>query len=420
VHALLVASKDPVAAEIQAALEDLLVVEVGPPADKGSVAYYRNATFCRLVQLGSKRAVERYARAYELGLRASSHLELTPRLFVPSAQYRGLAWLCTPAKDDPPARLHRVGYDDATAARIFELVLKANHPDAWTDAVGCAKTLDRLPLAVAEKLAELSLDAPETLASGQGVRSAFEHPVLQHLLRSRSARTWWYLQELAKRGRTQLVGGALGGLDPMPAEAKPVLETLLESPDSITVALEGLAKLGATDTVERAIGLLAHEREQVRLGALYTLVNLDKARARREIGALAGDKAWSVRKAFADLAGVLGDEAFVPALLRLLRDDTQPVREAAKASLDRIRFLVEQDAFWAKLKKQGGGDAPSAAEALLEKARKDQPKPTRLMAIDSLGTLGVAETLPFLIDLCSDGDREIAEHAAAAVKRINR
>ena len=43
-----------------------------------------------------------------------------------------------------------------------------------------------------------------------------------------------------------------------------------------------------------------------------------------------------------------------------------------------------------------------------------------LMAIRSLGTLGVPEALPFLIRSSQDGDEEIAAAAKAAVAAINR
>ncbi len=43
----------------------------------------------------------------------------------------------------------------------------------------------------------------------------------------------------------------------------------------------------------------------------------------------------------------------------------------------------------------------------------------RVAAIASLGTLGVPETLPFLIELMEDGDAEVAAAASAAVQRIN-
>ena len=56
----------------------------------------------------------------------------------------------------------------------------------------------------------------------------------------------------------------------------------------------------------------------------------------------------------------------------------------------------------------------------MKQAAAGQPKATRLVAIESLGTLGVAETLPVLIQFMGDGDAEVAAAAKGAVARINR
>jgi HEAT repeat protein len=76
------------------------------------------------------------------------------------------------------------------------------------------------------------------------------------------------------------------------------------------------------------------------------------------------------------------------------------------------------EAFWAKLAKDSGLSATSAAEALVQQAQSGDRK-VRLAAIDSLGTLAVPETLPVLIRLMQDQDAEVATRAGAAVQRIN-
>ncbi len=67
-----------------------------------------------------------------------------------------------------------------------------------------------------------------------------------------------------------------------------------------------------------------------------------------------------------------------------------------------------------------GLDATSAAEALIRKAREG-PKEQRLLALQSLGTLGVAETLPFLLELVSgaETDPDLVAAARAAIEKIN-
>jgi hypothetical protein len=166
--------------------------------------------------------------------------------------------------------------------------------------------------------------------------------------------------------------------------------------------------------------LLAHEREQVRLGApRYTLVNIDKARAaRREIGALAGDKAWSVRKAFADLAGGSGTRRSSPPCCACC--GRHPAGARGRQSLARPHPLPRRAGrVLGKLKKQGGGTRLRRRRRSREGA-EGPAETTRLMAIDLARHARVAETLPFLIDLCSDGTARSPSTRRPPVKRINR
>ena len=62
----------------------------------------------------------------------------------------------------------------------------------------------------------------------------------------------------------------------------------------------------------------------------------------------------------------------------------------------------------------------SAAAALIDQAKPaNNDKATRLLAIRSLGTLGAAEALPFLIAWTKDDDAEIAKAALEATTAIN-
>ena len=113
------------------------------------------------------------------------------------------------------------------------------------------------------------------------------------------------------------------------------------------------------------------------------------------------------------------DPSLVPDVLPLLRHENEEIREAAQATLDAIDYYVTQERRWKRLLAAGGLDAPSAAEALITQAGADQPKEVRLLALESLGTLAVAETLPFLIGLVQDDDAEIAAAARAAIRRVH-
>lgn len=111
------------------------------------------------------------------------------------------------------------------------------------------------------------------------------------------------------------------------------------------------------------------------------------------------------------------DKSHVPLFLECLRDPSEKVREAAQKALREIEFYVEQTERWQRIGRAGGLEATSAAEALLEQARKGD-KPTRLLALGSLGALAVAETLPVLIEMAKDQDPEIAAAARAAVLQV--
>ncbi|HGY90674.1 MAG TPA: HEAT repeat domain-containing protein, partial [Planctomycetes bacterium] len=82
-------------------------------------------------------------------------------------------------------------------------------------------------------------------------------------------------------------------------------------------------------------------------------------------------------------------------------------------------FYFDQKERWERWMKGVGLDAGSAADALLQQAAPDQDKEIRLAAIRSLGTLGVAETLPLLIRFMQEKDEDIARAAREAVERIN-
>lgn len=109
----------------------------------------------------------------------------------------------------------------------------------------------------------------------------------------------------------------------------------------------------------------------------------------------------------------------VPALLHLLQDREQHVRERAAESLARIRFHHEQVAYWDRITKGLDASPNSAAEKLLLQGKPGAPKEQRLLAITSLGTLGVPEALPFLIEWTQDADADVAKRAKDAITQIH-
>lgn len=109
----------------------------------------------------------------------------------------------------------------------------------------------------------------------------------------------------------------------------------------------------------------------------------------------------------------------VPGLIALLRDPKSKIREAAEQALTRIRFYHEQQAHWDRVLRGLDASPASAMEKLLLQARPEAAKAQRLLAIPSLGSLGKAEALPFLIDWSNEGDAEIAAAAKAAITKIH-
>jgi HEAT repeat protein len=124
------------------------------------------------------------------------------------------------------------------------------------------------------------------------------------------------------------------------------------------------------------------------------------------------DASASVRSVAANYLGSVVSKDAVPGLIELLRDTDGGVREQATAALTRIRFYHEQQAHWDRVLKGLDASPASAAEKLLVQAK-------RLLAIKSLGVLGVPEALPFLIEWSQESDGEIQVAAKEAITQIH-
>jgi len=109
----------------------------------------------------------------------------------------------------------------------------------------------------------------------------------------------------------------------------------------------------------------------------------------------------------------------VPALLQLLQHDKDSVREAASDALAKIRAVHEQRSYWERITKGLDASPASAVEKLLLQAKPGAPTEQRLLAIPSLGTLGVPEALPFLIEWTQDADGNVAKAAKDAITQIH-
>ena len=117
--------------------------------------------------------------------------------------------------------------------------------------------------------------------------------------------------------------------------------------------------------------------------------------------------------------GEKGGADAVPALMNLLQHEQTNVREAAREALAKIRFVHEQKSYWDRITKGLDASPTSAVEKLLLQAKPGAPTEQRLLAITSLGTLGVPEALPFLIEWTQDADANVAKAAKDAITQIH-
>lgn len=179
-----------------------------------------------------------------------------------------------------------------------------------------------------------------------------------------------------------------------------------------------LAALRRHDRPVDFVALLHSRHGRLRMDAAYKLAEHPEVPVATLIACLADDYD-GVRLKVAEHLGALVAIDAVPALIGLLRDPDAGVREAAAQALTRIRFYHEQQAHWDRVLKGLDAGPASAAERLLLQAKPGEAKAQRLLAIESLGVLGVPEALPFLIDWTKDADAEIAAAAKAAITKIH-
>ncbi len=99
-----------------------------------------------------------------------------------------------------------------------------------------------------------------------------------------------------------------------------------------------------------------------------------------------------------------------------LENPSMSVGKKAKEAFDFYEMVRRSRQTLEVWKRSGQSGKPS--EFLIEKLSSDQ-QDVRIAAIESLGTMGAIEALPFLVGLMEDADQEVAAAAAAAVMKIN-
>lgn len=196
----------------------------------------------------------------------------------------------------------------------------------------------------------------------------------------------------------------------------PQLRRWAEAGEDANHALDALVRAGQPPDLAVAI---ASPDSTVRHWAFQRVVKgKGEVPAVAMVPFLADQGSWSRQEAAQYFGKTLATEA-VPGLIALLRDESPKIRELAEQALTRIRFYHEQQAHWDRVLRGLDASPLSALEKLLLQARPDAPKAQRLLAIPSLGVLGQAEALPFLIEWSSGADAEVAAAAKAAITQIH-
>lgn len=209
-------------------------------------------------------------------------------------------------------------------------------------------------------------------------------------------------------------GAAKQALAPQQA----LVESFLDGDDG-KLAVTAARALGTADLPVDPERLAKNRHAGVRLTAIRRVAATTDPAGEITLLPLLRDPDAAVRTAAAEFYGARVSKQAVPELIALLRDPADPVRKAAADALTRIRFFHEQQAHWDRVLKGLDASPASAAEKLLLQAKPGAPKAQRLLAITSLGTLGVPEALPFLIEWTSDADAELAAAAKTAITQIH-
>ena len=151
---------------------------------------------------------------------------------------------------------------------------------------------------------------------------------------------------------------------------------------------------------ERLIGLLGHQREEVREAAARGLGRLRSPALLSPLQDAASDPSWLVRVAVVEAIGGYQLKSALDAVLMGLSDDHEKVRLAAVLAL-------------------AGWNQPEAEEALRIEGLTDQDLWVRYRACESLGARRASAAVPALLDIAK-GDREPAMLRRIAVQALGR
>lgn len=430
----------------ESAREPLRKLLVWPGNQHGKLtAEDRSQVLAELVRAGDVATIDLMPRAYELGLQTTSLRYDDSRLGM-NVRAAGIGFLLDPASEQPAihfARWH--GYADKDLERAWRLLLTSPSSSelSWLELSATSGTQTQAS-------ATVSIGQPNL----QGA-PAVVVPLLLELLPS-----WWASQSEASKANSGIAWHVQYWV-------KRILHRLPDAefrePGAIELALRRVVR-GDDATLARFMcasvpkqlrarfvdeahnllaanpepwfvtyacgnvplreqdwrGLLQSPDAEIRAIALRSMPPEFAAVLREPVFACLRVEQVATRKeAVVASTRLFGSEA-VPSLLPLLQDLDKDVRQIAREQLEQLRQDAEQRTFWQKA--QAGIDTSSqgAAAKLLLQAKAGEPKEQRLLALRSLAVLGVAETLPYLIDAANEADADIAAAARAAITAIHQ
>lgn len=381
----------------------------------------RNRALLHLVSENPKGALDVVVRAYQAGLEKDSpDSSRGPKRFL--VEIIGT--------NENPSRV-----DPALTAKFYNLCLSTSNQDAWEDADNTALLLDHRTKNRGWLVQEPVIEALVTHAMQCPLREDDRRLFIQRVVyqkRGDQKLRRPLIDATLVSDDIELVSAAVskiydylslpGWRPEFYADLIPTLEQLLTRSDVsvVNTSLNILGKLAPERFAEKAKEMTKHQSAEIRLNAGKYLVENRPSEATSYLIPLLKDPDSSVREETARIMANVLDRESIPALIEAMRDPDYKVRLAVQSSLDRIRTYYETKDHWQTYLSSVDLEASSAAEALLKQTKSEEKQEVRVAAIQSLASLGVKETLPFLIELMKDPDPRIAKEALLAINRLNQ
>lgn len=441
-----------------AARIELRKLLVWPGTDQNELQPTERAeVLAELVRLGDVPTIDLLPRAYELGLQTTRPIYPSrgatenPLLLVEAA---GLGFLMTPAPESPSTAPTWYGYDELQLQRAWRTLLTSptSADAAWGELAAATGSVAAVNSPAAARPPRSPNSGRIQAPSNSGIPTAV-FPLLLELLpawlakqRETAPKAAWAVVDVLGRSIHHCPEAAFADGTPLHAALQRTLrgadrrfaeELLSYVPSKVRVRFPEEVRALVASTESRQVlsmaladgiefpdtiwqQLLQHRDPKLRIAALGWIRPANAASLRGAITAQLQVEQGDVRLAASTtMARLFGTDA-VPALLPLLQDQDESVRNAVREQLERLRQDTEQRAFWQKAQAGIDTSRQGASAKLLLQAKAGEPKEQRLLALRSLATLGVAETLPYLIDATHDADPEIAAAARSAIATIHQ